>query len=415
MLTVRCLGKKYNKNVITHYTLQDNAGNIKVVTAEQLKSAMINKQVECNNLILTSDNRIIETREEVPFTKNKDTDRVLKKVMALGGVIRRITCQTVEFGYKNAEYRIQNGEIHLGKVSVTNGVFEIPSFVTHIMRSDFDRPSPFSSCTKIKIINNSNIKDMSYLFNNCTELVELDLRAFDTSNVTNMRHMFAGCISLKHLDLSSFNTSRVINMDSMFCYIKELEELDVSSFNTVNVANMQGMFYCCTVKRLKGLTNFELLPRANISGMFACCDTDELDISTWNLERIDISGIFYDTQRGVRVPKHIKYPKTKEKELREEMFSTLIKIFCNEYNRNKEAGRITELCNKELCNKELCNKIVPLIMNTNIKQYDCGNGIYARACRNNTIEIEDYNESYIVSANGVSVVGGKDNDSSKMH
>ena len=48
----------------------------------------------------------------------------------------------------------------------------------------------------------SNVKNMTYMFNNCSELEYLDLSNFDTSNVTDisyMSHMFDGCNKLKEI------------------------------------------------------------------------------------------------------------------------------------------------------------------------------------------------------------------------
>ena len=47
---------------------------------------------------------------------------------------------------------------------------------------------------------------MSYMFYECTSLIDLDLTIFTTDNVTNMSFMFSRCMSLKKLDLSNFNT-----------------------------------------------------------------------------------------------------------------------------------------------------------------------------------------------------------------
>ena len=57
---------------------------------------------------------------------------------------------------------------------------------------------------------------MSYMFYNCSSLIELDLSNFNTNNVTNMSYMFFGCSSLKELNLSNFNTNNVINISGLF-------------------------------------------------------------------------------------------------------------------------------------------------------------------------------------------------------
>jgi len=55
------------------------------------------------------------------------------------------------------------------------------------------------------------------------------LSSFDTSNVTNMSYMFEGCTGLTNLDLSSFDTSKVTNMGSMFYNMTNLKTIYVST------------------------------------------------------------------------------------------------------------------------------------------------------------------------------------------
>lgn len=96
-----------------------------------------------------------------------------------------------------------------------------------------------------RIIDTSNIRDMSAMFEHCSSLEILDLRNFNTSNVIDMSNIFNDCKSLINLDLSSFNTLNVINMSAMFQNCKSLNNLDLSSFNTSNVINMAWMFFNC--------------------------------------------------------------------------------------------------------------------------------------------------------------------------
>ena len=42
---------------------------------------------------------------------------------------------------------------------------------------------------------------MSYMFNSCFKLQEINLSNFKTDNVTNMEYMFYGCESLDVLNL----------------------------------------------------------------------------------------------------------------------------------------------------------------------------------------------------------------------
>ena len=60
------------------------------------------------------------------------------------------------------------------------------------------------------------LNNMSYMFNNCSLLEEIDLSSFNTKRVRDMSYMFNNCTLLKKINFSSFNTNEVTNMDSMF-------------------------------------------------------------------------------------------------------------------------------------------------------------------------------------------------------
>ena len=91
-------------------------------------------------------------------------------------------------------------------------------------------------------LDTSNVADMSYMFNNCNTISNIDLSSFNTSNVTDMNNMFCNCRNLTSLDLSSFNTNKVTDMNSMFFDCNNLITLNLSNFDTSNVIDMEGMF-----------------------------------------------------------------------------------------------------------------------------------------------------------------------------
>ena len=69
----------------------------------------------------------------------------------------------------------------------------------------------------IEKFNTNEIINMSSIFEECSELEELDLSNFNTSKVTDMEGMFNGCIKLKRIiGIEKFNTNEVIYMSAMF-------------------------------------------------------------------------------------------------------------------------------------------------------------------------------------------------------
>ena len=90
-----------------------------------------------------------------------------------------------------------------------------------------------------------NVTDMSMMFYDCCNLINLDLSSFDTKNVTDMSKMFASCSNLIDLDLSSFDTKNVTDMSGMFYHFRNLINLDLSYFDIKNVTDMSKMFDNC--------------------------------------------------------------------------------------------------------------------------------------------------------------------------
>ena len=128
-----------------------------------------------------------------------------------------------------------------------------------------------------KIICNSNVKNMSFLYSfNKSKII--DVSGLNTSNVTDMSYMFNGCSSLTSLDVSNFDTSNVTNMSSMFGDCSKLTNLDLSNFDTSKVKNMLGMFYRCSSLTSLDLRNFDFSKVTSYNNMFYNVPTDCLII-----------------------------------------------------------------------------------------------------------------------------------------
>ena len=104
----------------------------------------------------------------------------------------------------------------------------------------------------IKIVLNIAMKDISFMFSDCRNIISIDLSSLDTSCVTDISHMFYQCSLLNKIDFSSFYTGKVVDMSYMFLKCINLEYLDISSFKVNNVKNFNDMFFDCT--KLKTVT-----------------------------------------------------------------------------------------------------------------------------------------------------------------
>ena len=132
----------------------------------------------------------------------------------------------------------------------------------------------------IKIKFAKSITDCSYMFNECGNIIELDLSSFDTKNVTNMSYMFNGCNNLYNINLSSFNTIFVRDMNHMFAGCRNLNMLNLSSFNTLNVTIFSNMFDNCENLINIDLSSFHIQNKAILEPMFQSCN---------NLKKIKIN------------------------------------------------------------------------------------------------------------------------------
>ena len=83
---------------------------------------------------------------------------------------------------------------------------------------------------------------MQFMFYNCNKLKEIKgINKFNTNNVTKMNTMFQQCAELISLDLSNFNTSQVTEMDHMFNEYNKLEYLNILNFNIKYNCNIKNM------------------------------------------------------------------------------------------------------------------------------------------------------------------------------
>ncbi len=178
----------------------------------------------------------------------------------------------------------------------------IPSWVTTWLISTNDSAYPtyawFDNSWIIYYYTEANKiylnQDSSYMFSNCSNLIDLDLNSWDTSNVINMSSMFSNCTSLKKIDIDEWNTSNVTNMERMFWNCNNLAELDVSKWDTSNVIKMNLMFYLC--RSLTGLdvSNWNTSNVTDMSEMFdGCSNLTELNVSNFDTSKVtDMSDMF---------------------------------------------------------------------------------------------------------------------------
>ena len=177
----------------------------------------------------------------------------------------------------------------LGNGTIVHIVFD-KSFSTYTPTSlycFFENLKKLETITGLEYLNTATVKDMSYMFFNCSSLTSLDVTHFNTANVTDMSSMFSNCSSLTSLDVTHFNTAKVTNMRFMFSSCSSLISLDVTHFNTANVTYMNNMFSTCSKLTSLDVTNFNTANVTDMSFMFCnCVALTSLDVTNFNTANV---------------------------------------------------------------------------------------------------------------------------------
>ncbi len=161
----------------------------------------------------------------------------------------------------------------------------------------------------VRIVEINPIKDMSYMFANCTQVALLpDIHKWDFSQVKDMRYIFSGCVGIVSFpDISLWNVSNVTNMSYMFSHCENLKNLpEISNWDTNKVNNMCCMFnYCSGLTKLPEISKWKMNNVINISYMFNGCSELKTipDINLWNTSKVtNMSYLFYGCTHLLSLP-----------------------------------------------------------------------------------------------------------------
>jgi len=118
-------------------------------------------------------------------------------------------------------------EGNLAPTSIS-GIFQDCSNLTEVDLSGID----FTDC-----------EDMSYAFQNCTSLKSLGMSIYNMNHAKNIAYMFDGCTKLTSVSLPKMNAGSLQNAQNVFSGCRSLQSVDVSNLNTKNATNISKMFY----------------------------------------------------------------------------------------------------------------------------------------------------------------------------
>ena len=176
---------------------------------------------------------------------------------------------------------------------------------------------------------------INFLFEDCSNITEIDLSNFNTSDYGSMTSIFSRCTSLQKVNLSNINTSIVKNMKSMFYDCSSLTSLDLSYFETSKVSTMESMFSGCSSLIYLNLTNFNTLRIDNIDRMFYNCTS----LSSLIFPYLDIKQVTHNYGYFLGGCLNLKFLDLKEAEIKDDniiydMFSSVHKniLVCTNNN-----------------------------------------------------------------------------------
>ena len=134
---------------------------------------------------------------------------------------------------------------------------------------------------------NNNMKDCSFMFYNCKNIINIDFSSFNTQEVACMLSMFEGCSNLTYLDLSSFVTKNVTNINCMFLGCNKLINIDLSSFDTSNIDSLYCIFQNCSNLMNIDLSSFDTKNVTNMAGLFAgCSKLSKINLTSFNTNKV---------------------------------------------------------------------------------------------------------------------------------
>jgi surface protein len=143
-----------------------------------------------------------------------------------------------------------------------------------------------------KIFGNYN---SSFLFNNLTNMININLTNFDTTFASTLNGIFMSCSSIKNIDVSNWNTSNVKDMKNVFRGCNSLLSIDVSNWDVRKVSDMFCLFYVCSELKELDLSNWKVDNVTSMAYIFSdCYKLKTLNISNWDINKLtSTEGMLY--------------------------------------------------------------------------------------------------------------------------
>ena len=162
----------------------------------------------------------------------------------------------------------------------------------------------FDSCLNIKDIDISdwniiNVHNMEFMFGGCHNFIGSHLKNWDVSHVTNMSNMFNTCSKFTGKSIENWDVSHVFYMSKMFTQCKNLD-CNLNEWDVSSVKNMYKMFSNCIKFKGDGLEFWKLNNLERAVRMFESCYNLSTDLSNWDISNIkSLRFMFYDCKSNI--------------------------------------------------------------------------------------------------------------------
>ena len=161
----------------------------------------------------------------------------------------------------------------------------------------------FSNCKNLKDVfhidslDTKSVINMYRVFNGCSGINNInDLNNWKINNVDNFNEMFEGCTSLTNIpDISKWDVKNVKSMKRMFKGCIALKEIpDISKWDVGNVKSLKGMFKGCTaLTKIPNISKWDVKNVTSMKGMFkgCICLKNFPDLTAWKQKLINLKSI----------------------------------------------------------------------------------------------------------------------------